>query len=499
MNRVNPKYKAILAYIGFLTIFLGILLLLPLLVYFYQPYTSHEMRSFTVPAVLALLIGGFLWLVFRTPAPPPMTQPDAAVIVTGVWLIAVLVSALPFKLGGVLTYIDGIFEAMSGFTTTGLTMVNPDIVHPIYLLWRSIMQFVGGAGLVVIMLSAIIGALGPGMYEAEARTEHLLPHVRSTTRMIMKIYLAYYIMGVFLYLLAGMNLFDAINHSMTALATGGFSTHSRSIAYWNSPAVEAVSIFLMVIGTISFATHHVLLTNRFKKGWRDAELYMLVLLLFLGTMFAAVGFLRISGSGVLNSFRQALFQAASALTGTGFSTVDLTAIKGYTKASIIFFILTLLMIIEGGTGSTAGGIKQYRASIILHLIWWWVKKQFYPRSAVIQRTVWRRGDKLEVADSHIQAISAFIGIYLLTYTAGVIVFLLNGYGLTESMFEYASALGTVGLSVGLTNPGMPLSCKIAEILGMWLGRLEFIAIFHTFIKLIRDIRDAFTREREKIV
>lgn len=463
---------------------LGGILLIPLISLFFSPGEISHLSSFLIPSLTAIVVGFCLWRGFRPRGKVlPLTAPDAALIVTFVWLAAVSLGAVPFVLSRVLSPLSAIFEAMSGWTTTGLTMVNPSQTPSIFLFWRSLMQFVGGAGLAVIMVSAIVGSLGPGVYKAEARTDHLVPHVVHTARMIIKIYLAYYIIGVGLYFLAGMNLFDSICHAMSGLATGGFSTRSENIAYWNSFPVEAVSIFLMLLGTTNFATHHVLLSSRGRKGFRDAELKLMSWLIIVVTPLIAFSLLGTILGSLGDSFRKGLFQVVSALTGTGYST---TTLHNWNEFSL--FLLIILMIVEGGTGSTAGGIKLYRVAIIIKSIWWWIKKQFYPSSAVLQRTIWRRGERLEIEDKHIQAVVGFIGLYLLTYLVGVLIFLGHGFSLRQSMFEFASAMGTVGLSLGITAPDMPLACKVAMIFGMWLGRLEFIAIFHAFIRIGQDLK-----------
>ncbi|MCD5390862.1 TrkH family potassium uptake protein [candidate division NPL-UPA2 bacterium] len=482
MSPLKSKYSSIISYLGLLTTGLGVILLLPLLSLLFWPEEMSHLGSFLIPAIFSILAGLCLWRVFRPRGEsPPLTTPDAALMVTVIWLIAVILGSLPFVLSKILSPLDAIFEAMSGWTTTGLTMVTDlDNTPHILLLWRSLMQFVGGAGLAVIMLSAIIGSLGPGVYEAEARTDHLVPHIMHTARMIIKIYLAYYVLGVVLYLMAGMDPFDAICHAMSGLATGGFSTKSENIAYWQSIRVEMVSLVLMLLGTTNFATHHALISSRGKKGLRDAEIKLMAWLIILIVPLVTFGLFR-AGSG--GSFRNGLFQVVSALSGTGYST---TALSQWGQFPL--FLIIILMIIGGGTGSTAGGIKLYRIVIIIKSIWWWIKKQFYPSSAVIQRTIWRRGERLEIQDKHIQAVAGFIGLYLLTYLIGVTIFLGSGFSLTESMFEFASAMGTVGLSLGITRPDMPIACKVAQILGMWLGRLEFIAIFHAFIRIGRDFK-----------
>ncbi len=484
MSPLRQRYFIVISYVGLLILGLGGVLLIPLVSLFFFPGEVSYLKSFLVPS-LAAIGGGFsLWRGFRLKGEAlPLAAPDAALIVTFIWIAAVILGAIPFILAQVLSPLNAVFESMSGWTTTGLTMVNPDKVPHIFLFWRSLMQFVGGAGLVVIMLSAIVGSLGPGVYEAEARSDHLVPHVMHTARMIIKIYLGYYLIGVVLYRLAGMDLFDSLSQAMSALSTGGFSTHSANIAYWHSLPVEVVTIVLMLLGTTNFATHHVLLASRGRKGFRDTELKLMGWLIIVITPLIAFSLFR-SGLGNLgDSFRKGLFQVVSALTGTGYSTTNLNNWSDFP-----IFLLIILMIVEGGTGSTAGGIKLYRAAIIIKSIWWWIKKQFYPSSAVIQRAIWRRGERLEVQDKHIQAVAGFIGLYLLTYLVGVLIFLGSGFSLRQSMFEFASAMGTVGLSLGITAPNMPLGTKVAEIFGMWLGRLEFIAIFHAFIRIGQDLK-----------
>ncbi len=301
-QKVGTKYSQIISYTGFLTIGLGIILLIPLLSLLFIPGDIALAHSFLWPSGIAILAGVLIWRGFRPEETVQLATPDAALIVTVIWVTAILIGALPFVLSGTLSPIDAIFEATSGWTTTGLTMVIPENLPPILLIWRALMQFVGGAGLAVIMLSAIIGSLGPGIYEAEARTDHILPNVMHTARMIIKIYLAYFLIGIVLYLACGMNAFDAICHAMCGLATGGFSTHTGSIAYWGNFRIELVSIFLMLIGTTNFATHHTILSNRGRKGLLDAEIILGVSLIAITSLIIILnlydGLLRINDTVV---------------------------------------------------------------------------------------------------------------------------------------------------------------------------------------------------------
>lgn len=492
----DARYRAVLSHTGQLLVWLAGCLLLPLASgLIHHRLCRVEVVAFVFPAAVSLGAGLALWRGLRPRGTVPIGRAEAALVVTVVWALATLLGALPFVVCGKLAPLDAVFEAMSGWTTTGLTMVTqPETFYPSLLLWRSLMQFIGGAGLAVVMLTAIVGGIGPGIYEAEARTEQLLPHVRNTARMIWRIYVSYAVLGVVLYKLCGLTLFDSLCHTMSGLATGGFSTHADNVAYFASdPAVnfgffEAVTILLMVLGSISFATHHVLISSRLRKGFRDAELrtfvWMCALALPLVTLgIASAGF----SSTPLSALRLALFQAISAATGTGYSTMPLGGLT-LSRGQLALLALTVLMLIEGGAGSTAGGMKQYRIAILAKSVWWWIKKQFYPASAVIQRNIWRRGELLAVEDSHIHSVAALVALYLATYAAGVTVLMLDGLDMASAAFEYASALGTVGLSVGFTRPEMPVASKVAEILGMWLGRLEFVAICHAVMKVVRDVR-----------
>ncbi len=480
---MGARYRQLFSYIGFLTLGMGALLLVPAIVSLLIHGEACFAYCFAVPGVVTLIVGALVWQILKPAKRTPVTPPDAAFVITVTWVLGVVAGAAPFVLGRQLSPLNAVFEAMSGWTTTGLSMVNPDIVPRAFLLWRALMQFIGGAGFAVIMLAAVIGQLGPRMYEAEARSDYLLPHVRSTARMIMKIYAVYWAVGVVLFVICRMPFFDAVCHAMSGLATGGFSTRSGSIGSYGSIPIEAVAVLLMLIGTTNFATHHALLRSRGRRGWRDAELKLMAFLIIVAGGAIGYGLLRAGDASAAGSFRQAGFQVVSAVSGTGYSTVSL---EGWSEFSLLMLIV--LMIVEGGTCSTAGGIKLYRVVILGKSISWWIKKQFYPSSAVIHRSVMRRGERLEILDSHVHAVAAFVGIYIATYLAGVFVLLIDGFTLREAMFEFASALGTIGLSLGVTSPDMPLASKVAEILGMWLGRLEFLAIFHAVFKVIRDIR-----------
>jgi trk system potassium uptake protein TrkH len=469
-------------------------ILSPLIFLFLYPEDWLYSRFFIYSALLAVVVGYFLYKRAGEPQERiTLNLTEGGVIVVVSWVIAIFFSALPFVWGLKMDWTLAVFEAVSGLTTTGLSVMDVEKTPAIYLLWRSIMQMLGGAGLVVIALSSILPTQGMGLYIAEGRTDQLLPHVRRSTKMIVKIYLGYISAGTLLYVVSGMGLFDALNHSMAAISTGGFSTVQDSIGHWNNPSIELVTIVLMFLGTINFATHYTLLQGKIKKFLHNGEIKLMGLLLTILTPI--IIFVSLNGvyHSLAASIRYGFFQLVTALSTTGFSTIDFNTWPVFANLIII-----LLMLIGGGTGSTAGGIKQFRIYLILKSIYWDIKGHFYPRKAIMEEYVWRGEDKWYVKAEHVKEVANYILLYLITYFCGVLVFLAYGYSLQDSLFEFASALGTVGLSVGLTGAGAPYPILWTEIAGMFLGRLEFFVIVYAIIKLIRDSGYLLSKREKKV-
>jgi trk system potassium uptake protein TrkH len=277
--------------------------------------------------------------------------------------------------------------------------------------------------------------------------------------------------------------FDAVNHTFAAISTGGFSTHPESIAYWNSVPIEAVSIVLMILGNFNFLTAYILFKGRFSAFARNGEVRTLFFLILVG---ACLLFLFVTPelySHLEKCVRVSVFETVSALTTTGFSTV------GYGAWNAVgIFVLTLLMLVGGGTGSTAGGIKQLRVYLLYKAFVWEIRRSLLPRNAVVEYSIWQGEHRVFVSDSLVRQTGTFLFFYLFMYAVGVLVLAAYGYGLKESLFEFAAALANAGLSVGLTSPSCPEPVIWTETVGMALGRLEFFIVFTAVGKMIRDIR-----------
>lgn len=467
--------KKIIRYCGILTLMLGVYMLIPLLSLLFYPDEANYAKYFLIPAVIIILLGFLVVKYYERDFELELDFKEASMITVGIWIIAVLAGALPFVLSNHLPLIDALFESMSGWSTTGLTMVSESETPKMFLFWRSFMQYIGGLGFVVLVMSSLVGTNSFNLYEAEGRTDRLMPNLTDTTKLIVKIYLFYTVLGIILYLIAGMNLFDAINHSMTALSTGGFSTREASIGYWNSSAVNLVTIILMLLGTISFVIHYNVLVKKKKKVINDGELKLLLSMISISVILIVL-LVRI-WDGFIVGVGNIIFQVISALSTAGLGTVDL---NGWHPAALL--ILVILMIIGGGMGATAGGLKQERVVILFKSMIYNIRKELYNENVVLPHWIYLRGEKKKIADDYLVKIAGYTSLYLFTFLIGSFIFIAHGYSVIEALFEYASTLSTIGLSVGITGPEMPNLLKGLQIITMWLGRLEFIALIIFVVK-----------------
>lgn len=482
-RHLAERYRLILAHTGSLLVVGGLAMLAPAAVALSDARGGvAEGAAFLLPSAALLVIGAGLRLGLRPPPGAPLSHAEGSAIVVLGWSAVCAASAVPFMgiLG--LDASQSVFEAVSGWTTTGLSVVDVTTAPRSVLLWRSVMQLLGGAGLAILMLAALAGPAGSGMSAAEGR-QQLVPHVRTSARLVMTLYTFYAVVGAALYVVAGMDWFDAVNHAFCAVSTGGFSTRAESIGTWDSVAVEAVTLPLMIVGSLNFLAAYRLL--RREPGLRSGEVRLSGLLLALscGSLFLLTT--RHLYSGLGRQLRVALFEATTALTTTGYSTV------GYGDwAGFGILVLIGLMLVGGGTGSTAGGLKQYRVHVLLRAVGWQLAEQTKPRGQVLDRWIWQAGRKVRITGEQIAGMAAFCALYLTALVLGTAVLAAHGFGLRESLFEFASTLGTVGLSVGVTGPELPGLVLWTQIAGMILGRLEFFVIFGGSAKLARDLRAA---------
>lgn len=428
---------------------------------------------FSIPAIIALFLGLILWRKFER---KELTYGKAMVIAALAWLIVSLFGSIPFTFGTHLGPLSAYFEAMSGFTTTGLTMFEmkgagmisaPETI----LFWRSLTQWVGGMGIMILFLSTVVGAgkIAKQLFSAEGGGGRTGPGgrrspevtVRSSARSVWKIYVLYTILAVLLLYFVGMPLFDSVNHGMTALATGGFSVTSDSFATYSTPILIAV-IFPMLAGATSFVTHRRIMDGNWKAFFKSMEFKLIAALIALSTFTLAWNV------GLMDG----VFSAVTASTTVGFSSVNVIGGAGW--GSLQKSIIIFQMVIGGGFGSTAGAIKLVRTVVLIMALYWLVKRALLPDRAVVPFKV---GDRIFSEGEILQtAVFAFTYVLLLVVGSLITMAAMPGESALNCVFDSVSAQGTVGLSTGITGAAMPAVVKATYIVQMWVGRLEVIPV-----------------------
>jgi trk system potassium uptake protein TrkH len=479
---LRQRYRAILGYTGLLCFIASLLILAPLVLLIAYPAEAPLAWGFLLPGLLLAVLGLLLWRRLTPRDGASLDTQEGTVIVVLAWLMAILVGAIPFVVASGLDATGALFESASAWATAGLSILDVSRASPLILLYRSVLQLAGGAGLAIIMLSALAGPVGPGLSIAEGRSEQLLPHVRRSANLVLAMYAAYVLFGILALVAAGMNWFDAINHAFAAVSTGGFSTRPESIAYWQNPAIEGVIVVLMLLGTTNFLTVYTLLRGKFRAVARSSELRQAGLLLLLGVLVLLGGVTGRLYSGFGTSLRAAIFNAVSALSTTGFSTVDYAQWNSLGR-----LVLVLLMIVGGATGSTAGGVKQYRIHVLYRGLVWEFRRRILPPRAVTEPHIWRGEDREFVDDAHLRQVAVFVFLYMIVLLVGSAILAAYGYSFQDSIFEFTSALSTVGISVGIFVAGAPAGVLWTGTLAMFLGRLEFFAIVLGLIRLANDV------------
>ncbi|PKK94002.1 MAG: potassium transporter [Tenericutes bacterium HGW-Tenericutes-6] len=487
MNRkILSGYPLIINYLGIFAILIGIINLIPLSTILFDLDAFSDAYLFLYPGIGSILIGSAIVFLFRGHEKGRLDRHQDAILVVSIWIIAILVSSMPFLLTGYYTFAQSVFESTSGYSTTGLTVVDVTIAPKSLLLHRSLLQFVGGVGLVLVLTSAISDRFGMRLYTAEGHSDKLMPNLIRSGRMILSIYIGYIIIGVIALVSFGMPIFDAINHSTTALATGGFSTQQASIGHYNHLGIEVTIMILMLLGGTNFFVHLMLLRGKFKNVFAHVELKLLGIMIIIAIPLFAWNLLSVYQGSISQALRYGSFQMISAVTGTGFQTIP--QFTGPNVPSLFFFGLIIFMILGAGLGSTAGGMKQYRVALAFKSLYWDIKEMISHKKTIRTHFINKVGIKTVVEREEIQHNFAFLMMYLVVLIVGTLAIAAHGYSLSESLFEFASALGTVGLSVGITGYQAPHSILWIATLGMFFGRLEFYVIIIAFVKIVMDLK-----------
>ncbi|OGU59138.1 MAG: potassium transporter [Ignavibacteria bacterium RBG_13_36_8] len=471
--------KIIIHIIGFLLILDGIFMLLgiPFSIY----YGDNDIFILIICGLGTTLIGSILQLLTRQDT-KEISKRDGYIVVSLGWIIMSFFGALPFFLhGSIPNYTDAFFETMSGFTTTGASILHDieSLPHGL-LFWRSITQWLGGMGIIVLSLAIlpILGIGGMQLFVAEVpgpTKDKIHPRVKETAKRLWGIYFIFTAAEIVLLLIGGMNLFDAVCHSFTTMATGGFSTKQASIAHFNSPFIHYVILIFMFLAGTNFVLHYHWLHRRFATLRKNDEFRFYLKIIFSITLVIAIGLYFNQHGSVEKSFRDSLFQVVSIVTTTGYIISDYELWGPF--FTVVFFIL---LFIGGCAGSTGDSIK-----IVRHLLL--IKNSFLelPRLIHPHAIIPVRFNNNTVPNEIISNVLAFFLFYISVFIIGTLIMSMIGLDFQTAMGSVATSLGNVGPAIGGVGPSsnfahIPAFGKWFLSLLMLLGRLELFTILIIF-------------------
>jgi trk system potassium uptake protein TrkH len=484
---IKPKlydFQLICYFTGQIIIGIGLLMLIPLT----TAVLFHEwpvVFDFGIGFGLALTAGYLMSYIGQTNHMP--TWIHGMVTAAFSWLVAMVIAAVPYGLSGhYLSFLDAMFDVMSGFTTTGMVLIqNLDHVSNGINMWRHLLTFVGGQGMIVLALTFLVKDVAGGykLYVGEGKDERLLPSVFNTAKVIWKISLIYLAIGTLALWIAGMSIglppVNALFHGMwvymAAWSTGGFAPMSQNILYYHSFIYEIITVIIFVIGSFNFALHYAVWTGNRKEVYKNIETASFAITVTILTLIGCYGLMKLRVyPNAIALFRKGFYQIISGHTTTGFMTIYARQfIREWGDVALLAVIIAMLF--GGSACSTAGGFKGLRIGIVYTAIIQEIRRLLKPESVIfVQKFHYHKDQVLE--EKQIRSAALVIIMYVFIFTMATMVGVLYGYPVLEAAFESASVTGNVGLSIGITSAMMPDVLKITYIFNMWAGRLEFMAI-----------------------
>jgi len=451
-------------------------------------YYGKGIKEFVIPILISVTVGLFLILFFKNRQDKKeFYDREAIIIVVMGWLFAAIFGSMPYLFAS-LTPVDALFEAMSGFTTTGSTiLIDIESYSQGLLFWRSMTQWLGGMGIIVLFFAVLprmsVGNLHLIRKEASFLTiEKIRPRIRDTTRIFCGIYLLFTVVETLLLLFCDLPFYDAVCTSFTTISTGGFHPRAESIAYYNSLIVEVIVMAFMFLSSINFALHYRALNGRIKDFIKDEEFqfYLIIVLTAIGMITIDLA-LKINNGDFLTSLRYASFGVISTVTATGFATIDFSSMALWTQPSM--FLLLILMLFGGCAGSTSGGIKEARIYLVLKFIVREFRYIVHPKAVIPLKY-----NGKVVPDDAIRKIFGFILLYLFLFVIMSFILMLMGYDPTTSLTAVATTMENYGPGLGRIGPFENFAffhpfAKLLLIFSMLVGRLELFIVLVLFMPL----------------
>ena len=471
--------KTVFFIIGILLVILGMFMLVPYLVQIIYQEKSH---SFLSSAFVTIFIG-VLFILANLQKELRLNLQQTFLFSTLTWLAVAIFGSLPFLLSTLnLSISESFFESMSGITTTGSTIISDlDASPKSILIWRAIMQWLGGIGIIVMAITVLpllkVGGMQLFKMEGSDNTEKILPRTIEVATIIILTYLILTLLCSFFYWIFGMSLFDSIAHSMTTIATGGFSTHNSSIGYFKSPPIEIVSTIFIILGSIPFISYLKFIKGNKKIFFEDVQIKGLLYLLIISILIMFLYLLTTGGEiSLLDKIRISSFNVVSILSGTGYVTDDFGL---WGKFSLVFFLF--LMFIGGCAGSTTCGIKIFRLQMLFVFLNNQIKKLIFPNSVFIVKY-----NNQKISDNFINSVIVFIFSYLFLFMILAMLLSITGLDFLSAISGAATSISNVGPGLGeMIGPNgnfkeVSDTSKWLLSFGMLLGRLELFAVLVLF-------------------
>ena len=493
-KKIVSGYPLLFGYLGIFLMMIGAVMATPILSLIFYKNDYKYIHYFLIPAGISVFVGFILYLLVFKKEKGKLLKNQEMVLLNLIWLAAFLIGALPFLFYNKTNFSLALFESISGFTSTGLTVFNPETLPPIFNLYRSIMLLFGGIGLVLVLSSAISSRHGQLIYQAEGHNNQFLPNLLKGARWILGIYFYLIFIGTLLFIIFNMSPFEAINHSIACISNGGFSTKINNIAGYNSIPIEIIAMILMILGSTSFFIFVQIIKGDFKKIFKNSELvYSLVnfaIVFFLVYMVLIFN----AKYSPANALRFGLFQYISAQTTSGAQNVDFLN----KLPQFLLYILMIKMISGGQIGSAGGGVKQYRIVYIIKGIWYSILKSFKTERTIQTKYINILGQKVVYEEQEFIKHLVFLFIYLGSIVSGTFIIMAFGYNFLEASFEFISAIGTAGLSLGITEKAAASNHLILWILmfGMYIGRLEIMPVIYGGKRVLYDI---FHKKHKQVI
>ncbi len=471
--------KTVFFIIGILIVVLGISMLIP---YAIQIIYNENSHSFLSSSFITIFLG-VLFILTNLEKEFKLNLQQTFLFSSLAWFLVAMFGSIPFLLSpSNLSFSDAFFESMSGVTTTGATVINDlDNSPKSLLLWRALTQWLGGIGIVVMAITILpllkVGGMQLFKMEGPDAAEKILPRTIEVAKVIIIIYLLLTLCCALFYWFFGMTVFDSISHSMTTIATGGFSTHNESIGFFDNPNIEIVATIFIILGSIPFIAYLKFIKGNKKIFLQDSQIKGLIYLLVLGVLIMFIYLFSINyEASFFEKVRIASFNVVSILSGTGYVNDDFGL---WGKFSLVFFLI--LMFIGGCAGSTACGIKIFRLQMLFIYIKNQIKKIMSPNSIIVEKY-----NNQKISDNFLNSVIVFIFSFLFLFLILAMLLSVTGLDFLTSISGAASAISNVGPGLGeVIGPSgnyknLPEISKWLLCFGMLLGRLELFAVLVLF-------------------